>query len=78
MHPLALRALFVVAASTPLAAHDFWIEPARFAPEPETVLAVSLRVGDHGRGETVSRDPSRIRRFDAVTPAGTTAIVGRT
>ncbi len=45
--------------------HDFWIEPASFQPAAAEPLRVTLMVGDHGRGEAVPRNASRIVDFSA-------------
>ena len=54
-------------AAGPAHAHDFWIEPASFRPQPGERVPVRLRVGDHFPGDPVPRWPQRIERF-AVTP----------
>ena len=76
LRPLYFLALFV-ATSAALGAHDFWIEPASFRPETDSILAVRLSVGDFGRGDDVPRDSARIVRFVALGPAGEKEIVGR-
>ena len=57
-------------------AHDFWIEPSSFRPAVGSELAVSLRVGQHFRGDPVPRDDRRIIRFVLSSAAGETAIGG--
>lgn len=59
-------------AALPLAAHDFWIAPSTFRPEPGQKVAVHLRVGDTFPGDAVPRMPQRIERF-VLIPAPTTA-----
>lgn len=56
--------------------HDFWIEPATFAPGRGERVGVGLRVGENFRGDRVPRDPRRIVRFAAVGASGETPIVG--
>lgn len=78
MRPTTLLApLALLALSLPGAAHDFWIRPAQFAPAPESVLAVHLRVGDQARGEALPRKDERIVRFVLTDAAGERAVVGR-
>jgi len=60
----------VVLAARPAVAHDFWIAPASFNPRVGTTVALSLRVGEHFRGEPALLDPMRIERFFAVGPGG--------
>lgn len=59
-----------------LRAHDFWIEPSSFRPEPGAKVAVRLRVGEHLQGDPVPRDPGRIERFAAVGPGGEAEVAG--
>jgi len=47
----------------PLAAHDLWIEPTAFAPQPGQIVSVRLRVGQDLIGDPVPRDPSLIQQF---------------
>jgi uncharacterized GH25 family protein len=58
------------------AAHDFWIEPSTFRPAPGEDFTVSLRVGEHFRGEPVPRDDRRLKRFFVVSTLGESPIPG--
>jgi uncharacterized GH25 family protein len=60
----------------PAAAHDFWIEPSSFHPAAGSEIAVSLRVGEHFRGEPVPRADPRIVKFVASSAAGEAPIGG--
>jgi uncharacterized GH25 family protein len=72
-----LRVLLVLVFSgSALSAHDFWIEPSSFHPAVGSELAVSLRVGEHFRGDPVPRDDPRIVRFVLASAAGETPIAG--
>jgi uncharacterized GH25 family protein len=53
-----------------LSAHDFWIDPSSFHPEPGQRVIVRLRVGQHFRGDPVPRDPSLLQRFSVIAPGG--------
>jgi uncharacterized GH25 family protein len=68
--------LSLVFSGSALLAHDFWIEPSSFHPEVGSELSVSLRVGEHFRGDPVPRDDQRIVRFVLSSPAGETSIEG--
>jgi uncharacterized GH25 family protein len=60
----------------PLAAHDFWVVPSTFHPQPGASVAVRLLVGEHLQGDPVPRDPMQIERFALVGPAGEAAVGG--
>lgn len=54
----------------PAAAHDFWIQPQPYRPEPQTATALTLQVG-HGRDRQRSAIPlRRIQRFEALASDG--------
>ena len=73
--PWAATAL--VLAAGPVAAHDFWIVPAAFRPEVGEKVGLSLRVGEHFRGEPVLIDRTLVERFFAIGPAGESPITPR-
>ena len=67
-----------VALSGPAAwAHDFWIVPTSFFPQPGQTLGVALRVGEHLVGDPVPRDPALVKTFIVAHAAGRQEIVGR-
>lgn len=67
---------FAGLASAPSFAHDFWIEPSTFRPEPGATLTLALRVGEHFQGEPVPRNPDKLKQFILVGPNGTMPIAG--
>jgi hypothetical protein len=67
----------LVLTAWPVAAHDFWIVPAAFRPEVGEKVGLSLRVGEHFRGEPVLIDRTLVERFFAVGPASENPIVPR-
>ena len=69
-------AILLFAAADVLRAHDFWIEPSSFRPAVGSELSVSLRVGEHFRGEPVPRADSRIVKFVLASASGETPIGG--
>ena len=75
------RTLFAIvtmlAASAPLAAHDFWIEPTGFKADLGHVLGVKLRVGEEFHGAPVPRSAALIGDFIVVDAAGRRQVVGR-
>jgi len=74
----AVAALVVQGAllASPALSHDFWIEPSSFHPAAGSELAVSLRVGEHFRGEPVPRVDPRIVKFVLSSASGDTPIGG--
>ena len=65
---LALLAILLPLSA--LWAHDFWIDPSSFHPEPGQRVTVRLRVGQHFRGDPVPRDLSLLQRFSVIGPGG--------
>lgn len=58
-------------------AHDMWIEPTTFAPEPGQVVGLRFRVGENLVGEVMPRDPSLVREFVVEDASGRRAVYGR-
>jgi hypothetical protein len=63
----ALRCAAIAALATmavaPLAAHDFWIEPTTFRPEPGAIVGIGLRAGQGFVGDPVRRSSDLIEEF---------------
>lgn len=76
MAPSRLLPIACLLVAAPAAAHDFWIEPARFDPPVGQALAVRLVVGEGFRGDAVPRPASRLVRFAAVDGGGERPIPG--
>ncbi len=75
-----LRMLVVAAIAlsrAPVFAHDVWIEPTTFSPEPGQIVGVRLRVGQNLLGDPLPRDPALVNQFVAVDAAGRKPVVGR-
>jgi len=72
-----LTAAILVALSTGLSAHDFWIEPSTFAPRTDEAVRVFLRIGERFTGEPMPRNSAAIERFVAVGPLGEQPVFGR-
>lgn len=59
------------------AAHDHWIAPSSFRPEPGTRVDLELRIGHADAPELQVRDPRRIVRFESSAATGPgTAVLG--
>ena len=63
--------------AAPVFAHDFWIEPASFAPQSGNILSVRLRVGQDFMGDPVPRDPALVKQFVFDDGSGPKPLVGR-
>jgi len=57
---LVLATLLV---SSPVLAHDFWIEPSAFTPTAGELITLKLLVGQHLGGETLPRNEAQIESF---------------
>ncbi len=55
--------LVLLLAAVPALAHDFWIEPSSYSPQPGELVSLRLRVGNAFIGDPVPRDPVLIERF---------------
>src|ERR1051325_924161 len=67
----------VVAGSTSLSAHDFWIEPTGFMADLGRIVGVKLRVGQDFHGDPVPRADALIGDFVVVDAGGRRQVVGR-
>jgi uncharacterized GH25 family protein len=75
------RLIIVVVAAlvvngAPVFAHDLWIEPTTFFPQPGQPVGVQLRVGENFVGDSLPRDPALIKAFVFVDAAGRKAVSG--
>lgn len=59
-------------------AHDFWLEPSSFTPEPGTTITLRLRVGEDFIGDALPRDPALLEQFIAPGRSGVAPVPGRT
>jgi uncharacterized GH25 family protein len=70
-------ALALAAAARPAPAHDLWIEPTTFSPEPGQVVGAKLRVGVDLAGDPLPRHAALIDQFVFADAAGRQPLVGR-
>lgn len=66
----------VLATANTVLAHDLWIEPSAFAPQPGERVAIHLRVGERFEGDPVPRDGAGIARLAVLAPAGERPLPG--
>ena len=80
-NPHSIRSLLMItvllALTSTLAAHDFWIEPSSFQVTVGDAVRIHLRVGERFLGEPVARDESRIEQFILTGPGGARPVLGR-
>jgi uncharacterized GH25 family protein len=72
-----LLLLAALGLGAPLFAHDMWIEPTTFSPEPGQIVGVRLRVGQDLLGDPLPRNPALINQFVFEDVAGRKPVVGR-
>jgi hypothetical protein len=73
--PLVVAAL-ALSGST-LFAHDMWIEPTTFFPEPGAIVGARLRVGQDLIGDPLRWDAALINQFVVEDAEGRRSLVGR-
>ena len=73
--PLALA--LALGFAPPLPAHDLWIEPTTFGPEPGQAVGARLRVGVDLVGEPLGRHAALIEQFVYADAAGRRPLAGR-
>ena len=69
-------AVAMALSGPPLAAHDMWIEPTSFIPDPGKVIGLRLRVGQDFLGDPIPRDPALIDQFISVDSSGRKPVYG--
>lgn len=77
MFRLHLAVAAIALSGAPVSAHDMWIEPTTFSPEPDQMVGVRLRVGQDLLGDPLPRDASLINQFVFEDAAGRKPVVGR-
>lgn len=73
----ALVVATIALCPSPGFAHDFWIEPATFSPEPGQIVSLRLRVGEKLLGDPVPRDPAGVNQFVVADASGRKPVYGR-
>jgi len=63
-------------AAIPAVAHDFWIEPSTYRPQPLQRVALRHRVGEHFLGDPAPRDEALLLRFAAIAGDGEQQVPG--
>jgi uncharacterized GH25 family protein len=74
---LSVTIVAAVLSGVSLVAHDLWIEPTTFSPEPGEIVGVKLRVGEDLLGDPVPRDAALINQFVVEDAEGRKPVVGR-
>ncbi len=64
-------------SSISLHAHDMWIEPTAFPPDPGKIIGLRLRVGQDLLGDPIPYNSTLIDQFISVDSTGRKPVVGR-
>jgi uncharacterized GH25 family protein len=68
----------IALSCAPLFAHDLWLEPTTFSPEPGQIVGVRLRVGHILlMSDPLPRDPALVKQFVVEDTAGRKPVHGR-
>ena len=70
-------AVLLVAGGVRLLAHDMWIEPTSYRPDPGRIMGLRLRVGQDFLGDPLPRVSSLIEKFVITDGDGEKTVVGR-
>ncbi len=70
-------AMTITLGPATLFAHDLWIEPTTFSPQPGQIVGVRLRVGQDLLGDPVPRDPALVNQLVFEDAGGRKPLVGR-
>jgi len=73
MHSL----LISLALTTPLIAHDMWIEPSTFTPQTAQIVGLRHFVGQDLIGDPLPRNPALINQFIVEDATGRKPVIGR-
>ena len=73
----ALLMAAVVLSGPSLFAHDMWIDPTTFFPEPGIMVGLRLRIGEGLVGDPLPRNPALINQFVFEDETGRKPVVGR-
>jgi len=74
---LGVLVVAIALSGARLIAHDMWIVPTTFSPEPGEIVGVRLRVGQDLLGDPLPRDPALVNQFVVEDAAGRKPVVGR-
>ncbi len=73
---LLLAAGILLGTAVHAQAHEFWIEPLDFTPEPGVAIAAQTHVGQMLKGDTYSYIPASFVRFDIADSEGVRPVEG--
>jgi uncharacterized GH25 family protein len=75
LKPVVSLIWLLAIVAQPLRAHDFWIEPNDFSPDPGTEVAVSLREGMEFKGNSLPYVNDWFNDFSKVDAGGRTDVI---
>ena len=72
-----LMVLGIALSTAPLLAHDLWIEPSSFSPQPGQAVSLRLRVGVDLVGDPLPLVPALVKQFVVTDAAERRPVAGR-
>ncbi|MEO1511914.1 MAG: DUF4198 domain-containing protein, partial [Planctomycetota bacterium] len=71
MQTKTLAAALTAALAPASSAHEFWLRPNTFTPEPNQVISLQTFNGERFAGDALPRNNAHIARFELLAPDGT-------
>lgn len=62
--------------SSPIRAHEFWLEPIPFYQETNKQIDITVRVGENMKGDILPNIPAWYSKFDVITAKGLQEVEG--
>lgn len=73
----AIITAFLTLFSGTLAAHEYWLQPQDFTPEPGANLMIDIRVGQDFKGNTYGYSPQQFNSFEVISGDMRQPVTGR-
>lgn len=69
--------IWAIASTTSAFAHEFWLLPDNFTPQPEAQFTVDLRNGQQMKGVSLPYLPQSVARFEVIAKGAALPVVSR-
>ena len=73
----AIVVTFLTLLAMPLFAHEFWLMPRDFSPEPGANLEIDIKVGQDFKGNTYGYSPQQFNSFEVMSSTARMPVTGR-